>query len=104
MNDEIKIGNTIQDYVEEFIPATAQIQNFLAKLASLYETEFSYYRGEASKEVEDHKEQLLKQISDLSSNYMVLSDNLIEIVVQFIEMDEELGNRIISFLSGFLEE
>lgn len=110
MASEIKVSENLQSYAEDFIPATIKIQNFLQQLSALYDDEFGKYRGKANTEVNTYKEDLLKQIYDLSNNYSILSQNLLTIVLEFMSMDEDAETKITSFYttiatkSGLLEE
>lgn len=97
MANEIKIDESIQKYAEEFVPEIIRINRYLQQLTNLYETEFSFYRGEARKEIDTYKDELIKQVTDLSNNYSVLANNLITIVLEFLAMDSEAEAKINAF-------
>lgn len=97
MVNEIKIDESIQKYAEEFVPEIIRINRYLQQLTNLYETEFSYYRGEAREEIDTYKGELIKQVSDLSNNYSVLANNLITIVLEFLAVDSEAEAKINTF-------
>ena len=97
MANEVKIDESIQKYAEEFVPEIIRINRYLQLLTNLYETEFSFYKGEARKEIDTYKDELIKQVTDLSNNYSVLANNLITIVLEFLAMDSEAEAKINAF-------
>ena len=88
MANEIKIDESIQKYAEEFVPEIIRINRYL---------QFSFYKGEARKEIDTYKDELIKQVTDLSNNYSVLANNLITIVLEFLAMDSEAEAKINAF-------
>lgn len=87
---EIKINKEIMNYAQEFVPEAIRISRFLEKLTIVYEEGFRNYQGEAKQEIEAYKEQLLKQIEVLNTNYLALSQNLLIVIESFLEMDLQL--------------
>jgi len=96
MVNEITVDARIEVYAEEFIPLVLKMNEFITVQTALFD-EFNSYRGKARNEVETYKQDVIGQLVLLSNNYTCLAENLLKIVLAFLELDSNAESKINAF-------